>query len=55
MALRVPQTFLRFDTETLDAARVYVDLFPNSLLGEGGWTGVAAPRAADHLLLALTT
>jgi len=44
MALRVPQTFLRFDTETLGAARVYVGLFPNSLLGEGGWTGVAAPR-----------
>jgi len=43
-------TFLWFDTEALDAARFYVDLFPQSHLGEVSYYQADAQRPAGSVL-----
>jgi len=43
-------TFLSFDTEALEAARFYVDLFPNSRLGEISYYQADAQRPAGSVL-----
>jgi len=50
MALRALRTFLWFDTEALDAARFYVDLFPNSRLGEVSYYQADAQRPEGSVL-----
>lgn len=43
-------TFLWFDTEALEAARFYVDLFPQSHLGEISYYQAEAQRPAGSVL-----
>lgn len=43
-------TFLWFDTEALDAARFYVDLFPGSRLGEVSYYQADAQRPEGSVL-----
>ena len=50
MAARSLTTFLWFDTEALEAARFYVDLFPNSRLGEISYYQADAQRPAGSVL-----
>lgn len=50
MAVTSLTTFLWFDTEALDAARFYVDLFPQSHLGEVSYYQADAQRPAGSVL-----
>jgi len=43
-------TYLSFDTEALDAARFYVDLFPGSRIGEISYYQADAQRPAGSVL-----
>ncbi|HVM99925.1 MAG TPA: VOC family protein [Caulobacteraceae bacterium] len=43
-------TFLWFDTEAEDAARFYVDLFPNSRLGQVARYGDGAPKPKGEVM-----
>ena len=43
-------TFMWFDTEALDAARFYVDLFPGSRLGDVSYYQADAQRPAGSVL-----
>lgn len=50
MAVTNLTTFLWFDTEALEAARFYVDLFPQSRLGEVSYYQADAQRPAGSVL-----
>lgn len=50
MALRELTTYLWFDTEALEAAQFYVDLFPNSRLGEVSYYQADAQRPEGSVL-----
>ena len=50
MAVTNLTTFLWFDTEALEAARFYVDLFPQSHLGEVSYYQADAQRPAGSVL-----
>lgn len=50
MALRELTTFLWFDTEALEAARFYVDVFPGSRLGEISYYRADAQRPKGSVL-----
>ena len=50
MTARSLTTYLWFDTEALDAARFYVDLFPGSRLGEVSYYQADAQRPEGSVL-----
>ena len=50
MAATTVTTYLWFDTEALDAATFYVDLFPNSRLGNISYYQADAQRPAGSVL-----